>query len=187
MLGVSLEEAASDLTETISITVRMGSDGAWRRAARLALLLIAGLTASAAPRSPFSAPAPAAAAPSAVSRAMQASDPDSTVDEDDGDDGEAPPVPVFEDDQPPPPPASGNVPVMRDSSAILRVSPPDSTAPAETLRYVPPGAGPLPARPGDEPVPVVKKPKGGLFGLPPIFVILSLTAVHIVVVKTVTD
>ena len=192
----SLEEAASDLTETISITVRMGSDGAWRRAARVALLLIAGLTASAAPRSPFSAPAPAAAAPSAVSRAMQASDPDSTGldDEDDGDDEDAPPIPVFEDEKaaPPPPPVSGNVPVMRDSSSILRVSPPDSTAPAETLRYVPPGesirgVGPLPARPGDEPAPIVKKPKGGLFGVPPIFIILGLTVVHILIVNRVTE
>ena len=125
---------------------------------------------------------------------MQASDPDSTGldDEDDGDDEEAPPIPVFEDEQPAPPPASGNVPVTRDSSAILRVSPPDSTAPPETLRYVPPGEGirgigPLPARPGDEPAPIVKKPKGGLFGVPPIFIILGLTVVHILIVNTVTE
>jgi hypothetical protein len=170
----------------------MGSDGAWRRATRVALFLIAGLTASAAPRSPFSTPA--AAAPSTASRAMQASDPDTTDvgDEDDGDDGEAPPIPVFEDEQPAPPPPSTNVPAMRDSSAILRVSPPDSTAPAETLRYVPPserimGVGPRQERPGDEPAPIVKKPKGGLFGLPPIFIILGLTVVHIMVVRTVTE
>ena len=51
------------------------SDSGWRRAARVAILLIAGLTASAAPRSPFSAPTPAAAAPGAVLRAGQVGDP----------------------------------------------------------------------------------------------------------------
>ncbi len=179
------------------------SDGAWRSTARVALLLIAGLTASAAPRSPFSAPAPAAAAIGALTRAGQTPDTDApsadTTDPGDtgdtGDDQDVP-IPVFEDEVPktdstsvntPAPPVTG---ARADSASFLPVLP-DSAAP-ETLRYVPPGENPAPrgagpSRPGDEPAPIVKKPKQGLFGLPPIFVILGLTVVHVFVVKAVTD
>ena len=173
------------------------SDGAWRRAARVALLLIAGLTASAAPRSPFSAPAPAAAAPGASMRAGQAPIDDPTDEGDPDDTGDEEPFPVFEDtprETPAdstsvntPPPATGARP---DSAAFLPVLA-ESTE-AETLRYVPPGERPAatatpPTRPGDEPAPIVKKPKGGPFGLPPILIIAGLAVVHVFAVRLVTD
>jgi len=173
------------------------SDGAWRRAARVALVLIAGLTASAAPRSPFSAPPPAAAAPGAAMRSGQdpsadLAPPDTTDDADDTDDN-ADTFPVFEDDPKPAPVDSGavNTPVPAtgarpDSASFLPVG--GESAEPETLRYVPPGERPTHAtKPGDEPPPLVKKPRGGPFGLPPILVILGLGVVHVFVVKLVVD
>ncbi len=171
------------------------SDGAWRRAARVALLLIAGLTASAAPRSPFSDPAPAAAAPGAAMRSEQDPSGDETPEPNDTDDNEEP-FPVFEDDPKPAPVDSGAVktPVPAtgarpDSASFLPVG--RESAEPETLRYVPPGerptTGPHATKPGDEPPTLVKKPRGGPFGLPPIIVILGLTVVHVFVVKLVAD
>jgi len=170
----------------------MGSktDGAWRRAMCVALFLIAGLTASAAPRFPFWAPAFATAAPGALTRVGQVSDDPSVgepVDEDDEDDD----IPVFEDDPKPAPADSAAAPgtpldsgARPDSASMLRVTP--QSAEPETLRYVPPGERP-PARAGDEPRPPAKKPKQGILGIPPIFLILGLTAAHVFVVKAVTD
>ena len=65
------------------------------------------------------------------------------------------------------------------------------SAEPETLRYVPPGEGAIGAasrakKPSDEPAAIVKKPKQGFFGLPPIFIIAGLTAVHVLVVTRVT-
>ena len=184
------------MAETISIAMNTNSDGAWRSTARVALLLIAGLTASAAPRSPFSAPAPAAAAIGAVTRAGQIPDSDTpapdTGDTDDtgatGDDQDVP-IPVFEDEVPKADSTADSTAVKPSASFLPILG--DSAAP-ETLRYVPPGEKPPvkaggPVKPGDEPAAIVKKPKQGLFGLPPIFVILGLTAVHVFVVKAVTD
>lgn len=172
------------------------SDGAWRRAARVALLLIAGLTASAAPRSPFSAPPPAAAAPGAAMRSEQDPAGDPAPDPDDTDDNEVP-FPVFEDTPKETPVDSASVNTRApgtgarpDSASFLPVG--AESAEPETLRYVPPGERPTSTgthatKPGDEPAPIVKKPKGGPFGLPPIIVILGLTAVHVFVVKLVAN
>ena len=187
------------MAEMISIAMETNSDGAWRRAARVALLLIAGLTASAAPRSPFSAPAPAAAAIGAVTRVGQTPDPDTGTGDTGGDgDDEAQPIPVIGDTPKATPPdtASVNAPLAptvsapADSAAFLPVF--SDSAPPDTLRYVPPGERPAraaagPRRPGDAPAPIVKKPKQGLFGLPPIVLILGLTVVHVFVVQAVTD
>ena len=157
----------------------------------VALFLIAGLTASAAPRFPFWAPAFATAAPGAATRVGQVAD--EPVDEPNDEDDEDDDIPVFQDDVPAPidstsvpPTDSGARP---DSAAMLPVTP--QSAEPETLRYVPPGERP-PAvtgtkRASDEPLPPVKKPKQGIFGIPPIFLILGLTAAHVFVVKAVTD
>ena len=185
------------MTGTISISMGSNSDGAWRRAARVALLLIAGLTASAAPRSPFSAPPPAAAAPGAAMRSEQdpSGDPAPEPDDTDDTDDNAEPFPVFEDEPKPAPVDSGsvNTPVPAtgarpDSASFLPVG--GESAEPETLRYVPPGERPTGTHgtgPGDEPPPLVKKPRGGPFGLPPILVILGLGVVHVFVVKLVVD
>jgi len=166
------------------------SDGAWRRAAGVAVLVIAGLAALAAPRSP-SSPAPAAAEPGATMSAAQSEVPDSTSDVGDEDDsGDAQPFPIFEDT-----PKS----TAADTSSVHAGARPDSatilpaaagSAEPETLRYVPPGeaaigAGPHGKKPNDEPAAIVKKPKQGFFGLPPIFIIAGLTAVHVFVVSAV--
>ena len=176
----------------------MGSetDRAWRRALCVALFLIAGLTASAAPRFPFWAPGSAAAAPGSATRATQISDDPNADDPDDEDEDDADDqnIPVFEDDPKPTPVDSTAAPTgarpdstaRPDSAAMLPVTP--ESAEPETLRYVPPGeAAPRAARPGDEPVAPVKKPKQGIFGIPPIVLILGLTAAHVFVVKAVTD
>lgn len=196
--------ATSDLTGTNSISMGSDSDGAWRRAARVALFLIAGLTASAAPRSPFSAPPPAAAAPGAATRSGQVADdptqegePVDPDDADEADDEEALPIPVFEDDAKGSPFDSASTDTLppgtgaRPDSASLLPAVGGSAEP-ETLRYVPPGERPVgpapgPKKPGDEPAAIVKKPKGGPFGLPPIAVILGLTVVHVFVVKLALD
>ncbi|HKQ19986.1 MAG TPA: hypothetical protein VJW75_09595 [Candidatus Eisenbacteria bacterium] len=163
----------------------------------MALFLLAGLTASAAPRFPFWAPAFAAAAPGAATRVGQAGQlpDDQPVDAPDDEDDEDDDIPVFEDDPQPAPVDSTSVPgsstgARPDSAAMLPVTP--QSAEPETLRYVPPGERPPASATGakrasDEPLPPVKKPKQGIFGIPPIFLILGLTAAHVFVVKAVTD
>ena len=135
----------------------------------------------------------------AVTRVGQVPDEDPNADdsEDDADDDQNIPIPVFEDDKPAPvdstsvrsgAPADSSA--RPDSAAMLPVTP--ESAEPETLRYVPPSelGAPTPGRPAganDEPVAPVKKPKQGIFGIPPIFLILGLTAAHVFVVKAVTD
>lgn len=180
------------MAKTTSTGTGSKADGAWRRAIRVALLLIAGLTASAAPRFPFWAPGPPAVS-GAVTRVGQVPDVDPNADDEDDDDPF--PIPVFEDEKPAPvdstavrsgAPADSSA--RPDSAAMLPVTP--GTAEPETLRYVPPSelgapGGPTGANVG--PVAPVKKPKQGIFGLPPIILILGLTAAHVFVVKAVTD
>src|SRR5258705_4433762 len=168
-------------------------DGAWRRAAGVAVVVTAGLAASAAPRSPFSAPAPARAEPGATMRATQGDVPDSTSDDsgDEDDSGDAQPFPIFEDTPKSTAPDTSSVHAgaRPDSAAILPIG--AGSADPETLRYVPPGEGAIGAasrakKPGDEPAAIVTKPKQGFFRLPPIFIIAGLTAVHVLVVTRVT-
>ena len=170
------------------------SDGSWRRAARVALLLIAGLLASAAPRSAFWAPPPATAAPGGTTRAGQVATDPTVEDDPDEEEDEGPPIPVFEDEPQGSPFDSTSADTLRSGTGARADSTsfPVGGAEPETLRYVPPGERPAGAatgraKPGDEPAPIVKKPRGGPFGLPPIAVILGLTVVHVFVVKLATD
>lgn len=163
----------------------------------VALFLIAGLIASAAPRFPFWAPSFATAAPGTATRVGQIADDPPSPDEPDDEDDEDDDIPVFEDDPKPAPVDSTSAPgtptdsgARPDSAAILPVTP--QSAEPETLRYVPPGERPPAAATGatrasGEPLPPVKKPKQGILGIPPIFLILGLTAAHVFVVKAVTD
>lgn len=160
--------------------------------------MLAWLGAGSAGQSPASA-APAPGGWTVVAQADTSFDPDSTQGEEgaDEDNGVKIPPNLLVPGPDTPPPDSTGAAAPTDSSGILlpaAPAPPDSgravmppqPAEPETIRYVQPND---PAVTGKAPapnlVPVAPKKKGGVFGMTPAIVILSLAVVHFFVVKSV--
>jgi hypothetical protein len=143
----------------------------------------------------FGSPGPHAAAgpPGPPGATFQLAQADTTSSEDDEDDGEDVPIPanLLEDS---PFPGSKDAPPDTTGAAAARDSTRTSIpAEAETLRYVQPG-GPrasgtpatMGAKPGPAPpVATPPKPKGALFGLGPVVIILGIAVIHYLVLRTV--
>ena len=133
-----------------------------------------------------------------IAQADTTTDPNgSQIDEDDEEDVPIPPNLLEPETNPPVPDTTAAPGSMPDTTGVLG-APRDSTgtvvptvpAEPETLFSVPPGTKPGTAiRPGANtvvPAPI-KKSRGGIFGLTPALVILSLAVVHILVLRAVGD